>query len=54
VKQDHVTLVVARIQKILVTVVITSRTVTREESVLGVNILIRTLEAVKISVLLVV
>jgi hypothetical protein len=54
VKQDHVMLAVARIKKILVTAVITSRTVTREESVLVVNILIRTLEGVKISALLVV
>jgi hypothetical protein len=54
VKQDHVTLVDARIQKILVIAVITSRTVTREESVLEVNTSIRTLDSVKISVLLVV
>jgi hypothetical protein len=52
VKQDLAILLVARIQKIPVTAIITSRTVLREESVQRVSISIRSPENVKINALL--
>jgi hypothetical protein len=51
VKLDHVILSPVLIRRILQTVIITSPTVTREQSVLRVNILTGKLNAVKISVL---